>query len=163
MASATAILPRRIAFAATATTTATTAAAATVVDSLVADLDASLERISAIPPLLESSQWDGVRTILKTPPVVDLWNAGDGRNTLARIALATGDMEVMEYKDELSISLQMTDQYSYDNNFIYYQPGNGKVKVREPMDTANRAIVQLGEAIDLVNKSMIIAYEQRQN
>ncbi|KAL3769955.1 hypothetical protein ACHAW5_010029 [Stephanodiscus triporus] len=28
----------------------------------------------------------------------------------------------MEMKDELAISLQMTDQYSYDNNFIYYQP-----------------------------------------
>lgn len=32
-------------------------------------------------------------------------------------------MELLELKDELAISLQMTDQYSYDNVFIYYQPG----------------------------------------
>ena len=128
-------------------------AAETNTDSLIADLDTSLERISTIPPLLEAAQWDKVRTILKTPPVVDLWNLGDSKNTLAKIALSTGNMEIMEYKDELSISLQMTDQYSYDNNFIYYQPGNGKVKTKEPLDMANKAIVQLKEAVEYVKSN----------
>ena len=128
-------------------------AAETNTDSLIADLDTSLERISTIPPLLEAAQWDKVRTILKTPPVVDLWNLGDSKNTLAKIALSTGNMEIMEYKDELSISLQMTDQYSYDNNFIYYQPGNGKVKTKEPLDMANKAIVQLKEAVEFVKSN----------
>lgn len=60
-------------------------------------------------------------------------------------------MDLMELKDELSISLQMTDQYSYDNVFIYYQPGNGKVKVKEPMEMAKKAIGELREAIDVVS------------
>ena len=58
----------------------------------------------------------------------------------------------MELKDELSISLQMTDQYSYDNVFIYYQPGNGKVKVKEPLEMAEKAIGELKMAIDMVGK-----------
>ena len=109
------VLPARPSLAAAATTTAR--------ESLIADLDTSLERISTIPPLLESAQWDKVRTVLKTPPVNQLWNLGDAQNTLARLAKETGEMEMMDMKDELAISLQMTDQYSYDNNFIYYQPG----------------------------------------
>ncbi len=99
------------------------AATTAIRESLIADLDTSLERISTIPPLLESAQWDKVRTVLKTPPVNQLWNLGDAQNTLARLAKETGEMEMMDMKDELAISLQMTDQYSYDNNFIYYQPG----------------------------------------
>lgn len=61
-------------------------------------------------------------------------------------------MDLMELKDELSISLQMTDQYSYDNVFIYYQPGNGKVKVKEPLEMVNKAIGELKEAIDVVSR-----------
>ena len=64
-----------------------------------------------------------MRTVLKTPPVNQLWNLGDAQNTLSRLARETGEYDIMEMKDELAISLQMTDQYSYDNNFIYYQPG----------------------------------------
>lgn len=40
-----------------------------------------------------------------------------------KLAKETGDFDIMEMKDELAISLQMTDQFSYDNVFIYYQPG----------------------------------------
>jgi hypothetical protein len=131
--------------------------------------------------------------------------SGDAQNTLSKLAMETGEMGLLEIRDELAISLQMTDQYSYDNNFIYYQPGefcpvcyrnfcylgsfakgpktefrpgvivgiysflnlpppftltlmriltcvtytgNGKVKVKEPMEMANKAIAQLGEAIE---------------
>ena len=42
---------------------------------------------------------------------------------MVKLAKETGEFDLMEMKDELAISLQMTDQYSYDNNFIYYQPG----------------------------------------
>ena len=58
----------------------------------------------------------------------------------------------MEIKDELAVSLQMTDQYSYDNVFIYYQPGNGKVKTKEPLEMANQAIGQLKEALSVVEQ-----------
>ena len=67
------------------------------------------------------------------------------------MAKETGEFELMEMKDELAISLQMCDQYSYDNNFIYYQPGNGKIKTKEPMEMANKAISQLKEAVDAAN------------
>lgn len=58
----------------------------------------------------------------------------------------------MEIKNELAVSLQMTDQYSYDNVFIYYQPGNGKVKTKEPLQMANQAIGQLKEALSVVEQ-----------
>ena len=32
----------------------------------------------------------------------------------------------------MASALQLADQYTYDNNFIYFQPGNGKVKIKEP-------------------------------
>ena len=36
--------------------------------------------------------------------------------------------------DEIAGALQLADQFTYDNNFIYFQPGNGKVKTKEPKD-----------------------------
>jgi len=101
----------------------TTAHAASTKEELLTDLTTSLTKISSIPPLLESAEWDKVRTILKTPPVNQLWNLGESQNTLVKLAKETGNFDLMEVKDELAISLQMTDQYSYDNVFIYYQPG----------------------------------------
>ena len=38
-------------------------------------------------------------------------------------------------------------------NFIYYQPGNGKIKVKEPMEMANKAITQLTEALAAADAS----------
>ena len=46
-------------------------------------------------------------------------------------ALAS-DPELIELSEDLSSALQLTDQYVYDNNFIYFQPGNGKLKYKEP-------------------------------
>lgn len=106
------------------TSSPTTAhAASSTKEQLLTDLSTSLTKISSIPPLLEQSEWDKVRTILKTPPVNQLWNLGESQNTLVKLAKETGNFDLMEVKDELAISLQMTDQYSYDNVFIYYQPG----------------------------------------
>jgi len=85
--------------------------------------------------------------------VNQLWNLGESQNTLVKFAKETGEFELVEMKDELAISLQMTDQYSYDNVFIYYQPGNGKVKVKEPLEMANKAIVQLKEAIAVASST----------
>ncbi|KAL7529730.1 hypothetical protein ACHAXR_003126 [Thalassiosira sp. AJA248-18] len=129
------------------------ALAADTKESLIKDLNDSLSKITTIPSLVESMEWDKIRTTLKTPPVNSLWNLGESQNTLVRLAKETDDFELLEMKDELAISLQMTDQYSYDNNFIYYQPGNGKVKTKEPMEMANKAISQLKDALDVVNSS----------
>lgn len=91
--------------------------------ALLTDLQTSLTKLTTIPPLLQQSNWDAVRTILKTPPVNQLWNLGENSNTIVKLAKETGELDLLELKDELAISLQMTDQYSYDNVFIYYQPG----------------------------------------
>ena len=101
-------------------------AAADSKDALIADLQTSLTKIETIPSLVDSAEWDKIRTVLKTTPVVELWNLGESKNTLVKLAKETGEFDLMEMKDELAISLQMTDQYSYDNNFIYYQPGKYK-------------------------------------
>eukprot|EP00563_Minutocellus_polymorphus_P001035 CAMPEP_0181038910 /NCGR_PEP_ID=MMETSP1070-20121207/10181_1 /TAXON_ID=265543 /ORGANISM="Minutocellus polymorphus, Strain NH13" /LENGTH=225 /DNA_ID=CAMNT_0023116713 /DNA_START=61 /DNA_END=738 /DNA_ORIENTATION=- len=128
------------------------AAAASTKDALVADLNESYAKLSTVPDLLQQSEWDKVRTILKSPPLNQLWNLGDSKNTLVQLAKETGDMELLEAKDELSISLQMTDQYTYDNVFVYFQPGNGKVKVKEPVEMAEKAMSQLKEVLDFVGK-----------
>ena len=101
-------------------------AAADSKDALIADLQTSLTKIETIPSLVDSAEWDKIRTVLKTTPVVELWNLGESKNTLVKLAKETGEFDLMEMKDELAISLQMCDQYSYDNNFIYYQPGKYK-------------------------------------
>ena len=112
-AASTTLLPTQSARAATSPTTA----------ALITDLQTSLTKISALPTQLEQSNWDAARTILKTPPVNQLWNLGESSNTIVKLAKETGEFELLELKDDLAISLQMCDQYSYDNVFIYYQPG----------------------------------------
>ena len=91
--------------------------------ALITDLQTSLTKITQLPTELENANWDTARTILKTPPVNQLWNLGESSNTIVKLAKETGEMELLELKDDLAISLQMCDQYSYDNVFIYYQPG----------------------------------------
>ena len=126
--------------------------AASTKDALIADLNDSYAKLSTVPDLLQQSEWDKVRTILKSPPIIQLWNLGDSKNTLVQLAKETGDMELLEAKDELSISLQMCDQYTYDNVFVYFQPGNGKVKIKEPVEMAEKAKSQLKEVLDFVSK-----------
>ena len=58
-------------------------------------------------------------------------------------------MEFMELGDELQISLQMADQLTYDNAFVYFQPGSGKVDVKGPQNMVKKAITQLDEIIEL--------------
>jgi len=70
---------------------------------------------------------------------------------LVQLAKETGEFELLELKDELAISLQMCDQLTYDNAFVYFQPGNGKVKIKEPTDLAKKAQAQIQEAINTVS------------
>ena len=114
----------------------------------VAELQSSLAKLQPIPKMLEDQKWDEVRTILKTPPVNKLWNLGDSQNTVLKLVKETGNVELFEIKDDLAYNLQMCDQLTYDNNFIYYQPGNGKLKIKEPIDAINKALVSLKSIID---------------
>lgn len=141
-----------IAAASVLTTQSQSAFAASSKDALIADLNESYAKLSTVPDLLKQSEWDKVRNILKSPPLNLLWNLGDSKNTLVMLAKETGDMELLEAKDELSISLQMCDQYTYDNVFVYFQPGDGKVKIKEPVEMAEKAKSQLKEVLDFVSK-----------
>ena len=83
---------------------------------------------------VDDGKWDAVRTVLATSPIVELWKTGNSKNWIRAAALDAGDPELIELSEDLSSALQLTDQYVYDNNFIYFQPGNGKVKTKEPKD-----------------------------
>jgi hypothetical protein len=114
--------------------------------------------------------------------VNQLWNLGDSKNTLQLLAKATDEFDLIDLKDELSVTLQMCDQFTYDNVFVYFQPGtqkeclvtltffsmcvcvhetcshscvlgNGKIKVKEPTELAVKAMAQLSEAIDMAKRS----------
>ena len=74
---------------------------------------------------------------------------GQSQNPVLRLARDTGNVDLFELKDDLAYNLQVCDQLTYDNAFVYYQPGNGKVKIKEPQELARRAMVQIQEIIDL--------------
>jgi hypothetical protein len=122
--------------------------------ALIADLEVTRSKLDAIPGLLQAGEWEQVRAILKTPPVNFLWNLGDSKNPLLQLAKAIDEFELIDLKDEISLSLQMTDQYTYDNVFVYFQPGNGKVKVKEPTEMVLRAMKQIDEALQLAKNSL---------
>ena len=64
-----------------------------------------------------------------------------------KLAKETGNVELFEVKDELAYNLQMTDELTYNNVFVYFQPGNGKIKIKEPQDAVNMALKQLESII----------------
>jgi hypothetical protein len=123
------------------------ASSAASVEDYIQELKATKAKIQEIPDLLQQQEWDKVRTILKTPPVNYLWNLGDSSNTVLKLAKETGDVDLFEIKDDLAYNLQMCDQLTYDNVFVYFQPGNGKIKIKEPTDFINKAIKQLDDII----------------
>ncbi|MGK3736486.1 MAG: hypothetical protein ACI90V_003328 [Bacillariaceae sp.] len=113
----------------------------------ITELESSLTKLQPIPNLLQEEKWDEVRTILKTPPVNKLWNLGESQNPVMKLAKETGNVELFEVKDELAYNLQMTDELTYNNVFVYFQPGNGKIKIKEPQDAVNMALKQLESII----------------
>ena len=123
------------------------AVAASSTDTLIEELESSQVKLKEIPQLLQDQEWDKVRTILKTPPVNKLWNLGDSQNVILKLAKETGNVEWFELKDDLAYNLQMCDQLTYDNVFVYFQPGNGKVKIKEPTEVVEKAIKQITEIL----------------
>merc|ERR1711957_819621 len=89
-------------------------------EALISDLEVSRIKMQPIPELLKKEEWDSVRSILKTSPVNKLWNLGD-----AILAQELGEVDLLELKDELPLTIQICDQLTYGNAFVYFQPGNG--------------------------------------
>ena len=70
---------------------------------------------------------------------------------MLKLAKETSDVELFELKDELAYNLQMCDQLTYDNVFVYFQPGSGKIKIKEPTESANKAIEYLDQILTASN------------
>jgi len=113
----------------------------------LSELESSLSKLQSIPNLLSDQKWDEVRTVLKTPPVNKLWNLGETQNTALKLVKETGNVELFEAPSDLSYNLGMIDQLAYANNFIEFQPGNGKLKIKEPQDAIKTALKQLDSII----------------
>lgn len=146
MAAALAPVSRRLAlsFAPAAIAFAPSLAQAADNKSVKADAARVLEALQPLEGLIDENKWDGVRTVLKTPPVAELWERSlASKNYVRNAALAAGDPDLIELTEDLSSALQLADQYVYDNNFIYFQPGNGKVKIKEPKDQIKVAKTKL--------------------
>ena len=120
--------------------------------SVVDVLTESKVKLEPIPDLLQQQEWEKVRQILKNPPVNRLWNLGDSQNPLISFAKESGDIELFELKDDLAYSLQLCDQLTYDNVFVYYQPGSGKFKIKEPQDLARKAAKQIDDILKVINE-----------
>jgi hypothetical protein len=73
---------------------------------------------------------------------------GDSQNIVLQLAKDTGNVEWFEVKEDLAYNLQMCDQLTYNNVFVYFQPGNGKIKIKEPQEAAERAISQIQQLLD---------------
>jgi len=69
-----------------------------------------------------------------------------------KLARDTGNVELFEMKDDLAYNLQMCDQLTYNNAFVYFQPGSGKLNIKEPQSLARRAMAQFQDIIDIANE-----------
>ena len=89
--------------------------------------------LPALNALIDEEKWDSVRSVLKVAPVNTAWEQSQKlKNPLRKLADLRDDVELLEQVDEVAAALQLADQYLYSNTFIYTQPGNGKVKFKEP-------------------------------
>lgn len=115
---------------------------------LLDELKAIRKALEPLPALLDEEKWDNVRSVLKVPPTANLWNLGESKNTLRKLAELREEFEIFELADDVAGALQLADQFTYDNTFIYTQPGNGKVKIKEPKQQVQLASQKLGEFLD---------------
>ncbi|CAK0857208.1 unnamed protein product, partial [Prorocentrum cordatum] len=118
-----------------------------------ATLQTQRDKLVGLPGKLREEKWDDVRTTLKSLPVGLLWNLGDKKNTVRILGLEAGDDELMELSEEISSSLQLADQFTYDNAFVKFQPGNGKVRLDEPIEMIETAMKKLDKAIKLTSEA----------
>lgn len=99
--------------------------------SVKGDAEKVLEALQPLTGYIDEEKWDAVRTALKTSPVLELLKV-DSKNWVRKAAFDSGDPELIELSEDLASALALTDQYCYNNVFIYFQPGSGKPLVKEP-------------------------------
>ena len=109
----------------------------------IKEIKAKLD-VAKINALIDEEQWDQVRSIFKVPPVNLAWEQQMAKkNPFKKLADLRDDVEQFEVVDELAAALQLADQYCYSNTFIYTQPGNGKVKIKEPKQQVAIAVQKI--------------------
>jgi hypothetical protein len=74
------------------------------------------------------------------------------QNTVLKLAKETGNVELFEVKEDLALDLQICDQLTYANAFVYFQPGDGKFKIKEPQEMARAAMAKITQALDMANE-----------
>ena len=105
--------------------------------------------LPALNALIDEEKWDAVRSVLKVAPVNTAWEQSQKlKNPLKRLADIKDDVELFEVVDDIAAALQLADQYLYSNTFIYTQPGNGKVKFKEPKQQLQIAVDKLNTFIN---------------
>ena len=52
----------------------------------------------------------------------------------------------------IDANVHMLSRANLDNSFVYFQPGNGKLNIKEPKELAKKAMKQIQQAIDLAKE-----------
>ncbi len=93
-------------------------------ESIFSEIQKARQQMNAVPDLMKSEQWDGVRAILITPPLSDLWTKSARKSSLLQDyanaigATPTGDeLAVLEAKEDVEGHLRFLDMAVYNNNF----------------------------------------------
>ena len=106
--------------------------------------------LDALNAMLDEEKWDAVRSVWKVPPVNEAWEQSQNKkNPIKKLADLRDDVELFEVVDEIAAALQLADQYCYSNTFIYTQPGNGKVKIKEPKQQLKIAVEKIDSFIGI--------------
>ena len=80
-------------------------------------------------------------------PPVNYLGAVETRRTRSKLAVLRDDVELFEVVDDIAQAMQLADQYCYSNTFIYTQPGNGKMKFKEPKQQIKIAVDKMDSFI----------------
>ena len=118
--------------------------------SLIAEIKEIRSKLdlNAINTLIDEEKWDAARSIWKVPPVNYAWEQSQNKkNPLKKLADLRDDVELFEVVDDIAQAMQLADQYCYSNTFIYTQPGNGKMKFKEPKQQIKIAVDKMDSFI----------------
>ena len=93
-------------------------------NTILIEIQKARQQMNAVPDLIKSEQWDGVRAILITPPLSDLWTKSARKSSLLQDyanvigTSPTGDeLAVLEAKEDVEGHLRFLDMAVYNNNF----------------------------------------------
>lgn len=93
-------------------------------ETILLEIQKARKQMNAVPDLIKSEQWDGVRAILITPPLSDLWTKSARKSSLLQdyanvigTTPAGDELAVLEAKEDVEGHLRFLDMAVYNNNF----------------------------------------------